>query len=136
LFHLIATLLVFYFVRDIFHFTEGESLCAALVFGLMASHEYNLVVDTARADILVATFMMLTILLHLRAAKGALFSIGAALSYALALCSKEIAIMALPLLILFEHFRDRWDIIIGRMRRIIPYLFASILFFFYHTHFT
>jgi hypothetical protein len=132
-FHLIATLLVFYFVRDIFALTERESLWAALLFGMMASHEYNLVVDTARADMLAAVFVMLTFILQKRG-----YRIAALASFALSLLSKEIAIMALPLLplIFWKKSGDKTQ----RVRRSImlttPYLIIAVAFYFYHAHFT
>jgi hypothetical protein len=129
-FHLLATLLVFYFVRDIFLLTEKESLWAALIFGLIASHEYNLVVDTARADMLAAIFVMLAFLLQKRGNH-----IPAIASFLLALLSKEIAIMALPLLC--------WGKFVGENRSLrrsaalaTPYIMIAVLFYFYHAHFT
>jgi hypothetical protein len=129
-FHLVATTLVFYFVRDIFLLTEKESLWAALIFGFIASHEYNLVVDTARADVLAAMFVMLALLLQKRGNH-----IFAVTSFLLALLSKEIAIMALPLLC-WEKFMGEHRSV-GRSAAIAaPYITIAALFYFYHAHFT
>ncbi len=134
-FHLATTVLVFYFVRDIFDLSEKEAFWSALIFGLAASHEYNLAVDTGRADILVAIFVMLTLLNQKRASRGVLFQAAALLSFALALCSKEIAIVVVPMVFLLAMPWDQWYII-RRTRTVLPYLALSILFYFYHAHFT
>src|ERR1700733_2922468 len=91
LFHLAATTLVFFFVRNIFRTTERDALWATLIFGLVASHEYNLTVDTARADVLSAIFVMLAIILANKAKdeNSILISIAALTSFAFALLSKE-----------------------------------------------
>ena len=135
LFHLVATLLVFYFARDLFRLTEREALAAALIFGILASHEYNLVVDTARADMLAAIFVLLSFLLLRRARirHSLIFEFAAIASFFLALCSKEIAITALPLLLVLPE--ERWDWM-GRIRRMVPFVVVAILFYFYHAHFT
>src|SRR5207248_7135183 len=43
--HLIATVLVFFFVRKIFGLRDIPAIILSLAFGIGASHEYNLVVD-------------------------------------------------------------------------------------------
>ena len=129
-FHLIATLLVFYFARDIFKLTERESLWTALIFGLIASHEYNLVVDTARADMLAAIFVMAAFLLQRRGNH-----ILAVISFILALLSKEIAIMALPLLC-WGKFKGDSRSIRHSTALAGPYLIITIAYYFYHAYFT
>ena len=138
LFHLAATLLVFYFVRDIFDLSEKESLWTALIFGILASHEYNLVVDTARADVMVAIFVMLVLLLQKRATRGWAYQAGALGAYGLALCSKEIAIMVVPFLLVIAWVRDGRDAQgrKGLALQLTSYLAVTILFYFYHAHFT
>ncbi len=132
-FHLIATLLVFYFVRDIFALTERESFWTALLFGIAASHEYNLVDDTARADVLAAIFVMLTFLLEKRT-----YRIAALASFALALLSKEIAIMALPLVpaTFWEKSGNRSRSARRAILLTTPYIIIAVAFNFYHAHFT
>ncbi len=132
-FHFVATLLVFYFVRDVFNLTEKESLWAALIFGVIASHEYNLVVDTARADMLAAIFVMLTFLLQKRG-----YHISALISFVLALLSKEIAIMILPLLpmLCWEKDDSKGSNLKRSLLLVSPYLVISIGYYFYHAHFT
>jgi hypothetical protein len=129
-FHLVATLLVFYFARDIFKLSERESLWTSLIFGIIASHEYNLVVDTARADVLAAIFVMATFLLQKRGSP-----LLAVVSFLLALLSKEIAIMALPLLC-WEKFTGDSRSIRRSIALAVPYLIIAFAYYFYHAHFT
>jgi len=139
-FHLVATLLVFYFARDIFKLTDREAFVATFIFGILASHEYNLVVDTARADTLATIFVMLSLLLLRRARKGHSYALecSAVVSFFLALCSKEIAITALPLIpILFwqrtkSPKADLW----ASARLLAPFALITLIFYFYHAHFT
>jgi hypothetical protein len=132
-FHLVATLLVFYFVRDVFNLKEKESLWAALIFGIIASHEYNLVVDTARADVLAAIFVMLTFLLQKRG-----YRIAALISFVLALLSKEIAIAVLPLLpmLCWKKTDTKGQNLKRSLVFMLPYLVIAIGFYFYHSYFT
>ena len=131
LLHLIATLLVFCIARNIFRMSAGESLAASLAFGLLASHEYNLVVDTARADILAAIFVMLALLTY-----GRWRNIPSLICFASALLSKEIAVLILPFLPFLwwkKGTNKSWPV---QILPVAPYLALLIAFFFYHSHFT
>lgn len=140
LFHLTATLLVFYVVRNVLYLTEKESLWCAFAFGIAASHEYNLVVDTARADTLAAIFVLLSLLLLKRSEtkNSMLISIAAWVSFAFALLSKESAALALPLVpILFWKRSAPWKKSVWHIARItFPYAIVTVLFYFYRQHYT
>ena len=132
LFHLVATLLVFYFARNIFRMTVGEAFVTTLIFGLIASHEYNLVVDTARADILAAIFVMLTLQWY-----GRWRNIPSLLCFACALLSKEIAVLIIPFLpLLLWNKASNSKEKIAQLSPLVPYLLVFIAFYLYHSHFT
>ncbi len=132
LLHLIATLLVFYFARDVFRMREKEALVVALAFGLVASHEYNLLVNTARADMLAAIFVMLTLLCYHRGIR-----VASLICFALALLSKEIAVLILPFIPLVSSReatdKNKWK---WQVLSFTPYLAIFIAFYFYRSHFT
>ncbi|HYE73358.1 MAG TPA: hypothetical protein VEF04_08505, partial [Blastocatellia bacterium] len=105
--HILATALVFGFARRILNADVMASSMAALIFGLSASHDSNLLWVAARADILASIFLLLTLLLisSKRPQNVAL----SGLTYFLALCSKELALLLLPFLgVLFLVKRDEW----------------------------
>ncbi|MDP4198525.1 MAG: hypothetical protein Q8922_00695 [Bacteroidota bacterium] len=132
-FHLIATALVFFVARNLFGLRPIESLLAALFFGVMASHEFNLAVDTARADVLAAIFVMLAVLAESgrppasRGVFGLVF-------FALGLLSKEVGILALPLIFLLVIARARS--VRTTVVRAIPYAVVAALFYVYQSQFT
>lgn len=146
LFHLTATLLVFYVVRDVFRMRVAESLIASLLFGIAASHDANLAVDADRADILVTIFVLGMLLAERYARhqpKPILARCVAVFLFALALCSKEIAIAAVPLVPLLFWKRVEGSRIEGwgkavrdEALRVAPFVAVAILFFIYHAHFT
>src|SRR5207248_1471502 len=100
LLHCIATCLVYFFARRIFSFTAIAACTLAIIFGVSAAHDANLLWIAARADIL-ATIMMLIILLAVnKAERSGTKWIWLCISYTaffLALCSKEVSAVAIAL---------------------------------------
>ncbi|HEY3875178.1 MAG TPA: hypothetical protein VGM92_06850, partial [Candidatus Kapabacteria bacterium] len=132
-FHLVATVLTYFIVKNVFRWKETVAIASAFFFGIVASHEYNLMVDTARADMLVAIFTMSALLCQNRARKNPMWSIAAWVSIVLALLSKESAVLLIPFLILY--FRQEAGFL-RTIKMIVPYLILAILFYFYHSHYT
>jgi len=135
--HLMATLLVFFFVRNLFSLRENEAVWATLAFGIAASHEMNIVWAAARADLLSAIFVMLALIFvkKSRDENSIMLSIGAWVSFAFALLSKESTVLALPLIgILCWKSPDMRGLKI-MAARFFPYLIIATLFYFYHQHF-
>jgi hypothetical protein len=137
LFHLIASLLVFKTALVVFRLSRGQSLCTALIFAALASHEYNLVVDTARADILVSIFSMLAMISLARwgETRAASRYLLACLFYGLALTSKEAAYLMLPVFV-WQIVRFRGLTARTVIRFVLPMLAISVLFWWYHDHYT
>jgi len=137
--HLLVTALVFYLARDIFTLTEGEALIAALIFGLAASHESNLTVDAMRVDVMLAIFVLLTLLLEYRARvrDSSGYRLAAIFAFALAVLAKESAIVLLILIpaLLWNRSGNRFDWP-RELRRLAPYFLATVLLYFYRAHFT
>lgn len=145
LLHLLACGLIYPFAREVFGLTRRQALASVFVFGLLASHEYNLVVDTARADVLVAIFSVVAVIALVRGKAGRTkredgltWKAISLASFALALLSKEIAVMLLAFLpVLSIQPGER---ILPTLKRIasdlMPYLAVAILFYWYHSQFT
>jgi hypothetical protein len=104
LLHLLATGLVFFSCRRLFKFDLPPSIFAALLFGLSAGHDSNLLWIAARGDIL-ATIFSITTLLLLDSERRAL-RLAALPIFFLALCSKELALMVIPIAMLFQLRKD------------------------------
>ncbi len=137
-FHLLATVTVFYFVRSIFGLRTGLALLVSLAFGLNASHEYNLTTDTARADILVAFFIMWTLLAEQKAQRenSLWWKLGGMIAFSFALFSKESAFFVLPLIPWFSlpksAIRPDWTKLLGSLT---PYAIIAIAFLILHSHY-
>ncbi|GEM_PF-2922516 len=138
--HLIATLLVFYVSRDVFKLTIGEALCTTLAFGIAASHELNLTVDAMRVDVVLAIFVLLTLILEYQARhrRSWLFRFFALLSFIAAVLAKEVAIILpilIPLVLSDPSVKDRfnWK---QEVKRLTPYLLAAVVVYIYHAQFT
>lgn len=143
--HLLVTLLVFYVARDIFMLTDGEALVATLFFGIAASHESNLTVDAMRVDVMVALFVLLTLLLEYRARVHHSWGLRlvAVFAFALAILAKESSIVLLFLLPALLWDKTGTDIQgtvtsgwAQELKHITPYVLASIALYFYRAHFT
>jgi hypothetical protein len=142
LFHLIATALVFVFCRQVFSMGSISSLLATFFFAILGGHDYNLVTSTGRADILVALFTIAALLAENHSRDGnadILWKALALMMFIAALLSKEVGILIIPLVILlFELVPGSVTIaaLIRGLRRIIPYIVVTGLFYLYHAHFT
>ena len=132
LFHLLATILVFFFVRDMFDLSEKESLWCTLAFGIIASHESNLLWPAAREDLIPTIFILLMFLMIQRGKR-----VWAWLAFGLALLSKESAVLALPLIpILFWKSYPERKKVLHACLSLIPYLILCIAYYFYRSHYT
>ncbi len=123
--HLLATLCVFFAVRDIFGRSRLESALVALVFGVSASHEANILWPPGRTDSLATLFVLLAMVFEYRARSrdSGWRAIGVA-CFLLALGSKEIALASLPIIYLIPSRK-------GRRRRplaILPYVAGAAMF--------
>jgi Dolichyl-phosphate-mannose-protein mannosyltransferase len=136
--HLVATALVFFFVRTIFQLPDRYALLATFAFGIAASHESNIVWSIGRTDSLSAIFILLTLLMARRAIdKNYLVNtIAALLSFAVALLSKESAVLALPLIGALYWKSSAISDLKRTTARFFPYAAVIILFYFYHQYFT
>ncbi len=94
LLHLIATALVFVTCRRLFSFELGAASLASLLFGLCAGHDSNLLWIAARGDILATIFSLTTLLLL--DSKRLPFQALSLIFYFMALCSKELSMMVIP----------------------------------------
>jgi hypothetical protein len=103
LLHLIATTLVFVACRRLFAVDLSATVLASALFGLTAGHDSNLLWIAARGDILATIFSLSTLLL-LRSEKLGIKALSL-ISYFLALCSKELALMVIPVAVIFELIR-------------------------------
>lgn len=137
LFHVVASLLVYPVARRVFRISQSQALIAALLFAILASHEYNLVVDTARADELVTIFGLLA-MLALESWSGSRQASSltlATLCYSLALTSKELAFFLLPVFA-WQVIRAQGIHLLPVVRALWPLALVSIAFLIYHEHFT
>ncbi len=141
LLHLLGTALVYPFSRRIFGLSVSASLVTALVFGLAASHESNVLWPAARADTLVTIFTILTILAHKRAFGGPkqlVWMLASAVSFWFALCSKENGVLLLPLLLAALEIpelltrKTTWR---ASLLRMAPYILIGIAFYITRSHF-
>ena len=155
--HLLAVLFAFIVVRDVFGRPTSQALAVTLVFGVAASHEANILWPPGRADSIATLFVFLTLILE-RCARGRGIPTGsrsngapgegespdrrrgarwgvraiAVVCFVLALASKEMALVALPFLILVpDEARDARRRFVG----ILPYVAAAALFFLYRSRF-
>ena len=141
IFHLIATALVFFACTTLFKMQRSLSLIATLFFGLIASHEYNLVVDTARADVLATIFVLASLMFEEKAVHCSNWGLrcAALVCFALAMLSKEIGVMVLPLIAVQywirpgSTIRRDWRV---ATTQLVPYLAVLCLVALYHTEFT
>lgn len=137
LLHMVTTILVYRVGRTVFTLSGGQSLASAMMFAILASHEYNLVVDTARADILVAIFSLATMLVltqWLRSGKIR-FLVLALVLYFCALASKESALFVLPVFG-WQIVRQRGRHVRSLTASLAPFALIAGIFFVYHEHFT
>jgi hypothetical protein len=139
--HCIATALAYNFIRRIFQLSHLRAGITALLFGVSASHDSNLLWIAARSDV-IATIMMLVCLLSARKWEIQRAWWWIALSYFsffLALCSKEVSgvtLALLPLMIYSSSAKELWE----KKRRIIiqllPYVGLTAIFIFIRLQFT
>lgn len=106
LLHLIATTLVFKSCRSVFDLDEHVSLFTAFLFGISAGHDMNLLWVAARGDILVTIFSLSTLLLLHK--KGLGWQFIRLSTFFLALCSKELAILLIPVAAIVEWRSKNW----------------------------
>jgi hypothetical protein len=123
--HLLATICVFFVVRDIFGRSHLEGALVALIFGVSASHEANILWPPGRTDSLATLFVLLAMVFEHRARsrESGWRAIGAA-SFLLALGSKEIALASLPVIYLIPS-RAGWR---RRGLAILPYVVVAAAF--------
>ncbi len=145
LLHTIATALVYVTGLRIFHLERKIAFSAAFLFGILGSHDFNILTLTARADILVAIFTMTTLLMEWKVdragskARITLFRGLGLISLALALFSKEIGVMILPMIVLLLDITP-WSFhrasVKAALRRIWPYAMVLVAWYIYHAHYT
>jgi hypothetical protein len=153
--HLLATLLAFFVIRDVFGRPTNQALAVTLLFGVAASHEANILWPPGRADAIATLFVLLALILERRArghgvrsvrcARGASSieatpersregragaRIFAVASFLLALASKEIAVVALAFLVVMP---DQGGNVKRRIAGILPYVAAAAFFFLYRS---
>lgn len=145
--HLIATFLVYVFARRVLLIPQFSSALAAIIFGIAASHESNILWPAARADILATIFTMLAMIAYRRGLdrqiignrKGRYDLLLSYAAFILALLSKENAVLVLPILIVVIELPEilkkqvSWK---SGLTRIIPYLFILALVFIVRSNFT
>jgi hypothetical protein len=145
LLHTISIALVYLTSRRIFHLERRIAFGAAFVFGILGSHDFNILTSTARADILVAIFTMSTLLLERKTdrtrsrTRFTLYRVLGLASFVLALFSKEVAVMIVPMLVLLFDVTP-WSFnresIVKSVKRVWPYCMVLVAWYFYHAHFT
>jgi hypothetical protein len=142
-FHLAVTLLLYFACRRIFLLKLWEALLATFIFGTLGSHDPNLLLITARADLL-STFFVLAALMFERESREEkdgqlLWRILGVLSFLLGLASKEIAVMVIPLIIfLFDLKPGQFNRkgIMNAIENIAPYVVVLVPFYLYRTNYT
>jgi len=146
LLHVIATAFVFFTARNIFGLERRLAIGAAFLFGILGSHDFNILTSTARADILVAIFTMATLLCEWKADKaiGSTFrrfvwKLFGLISMSLALFSKEVAIMILPMMVLLFDITP-WSFnrkaLVAAIKRLWPYVILTAAWYVYHAYYT
>ena len=123
-FHALNTLLVFRLAAHVFREDWGIAAASALLFAVFPTHVESVAWMAGRSDVIVCTFLLLTVLLSIR--RHATWSawVGGG-TFFLALLSKEMAIAGLlvvPALDWLSTRRLYW-------RRYAPLLVASIAYF-------
>lgn len=130
LLHLIATALVYFSCKRLFRLDDTISLITAAIFGISAGHDSNLLWIAARGDILVTIFSLATLLL-IRSG-GWSHSFLAILCYFLALCSKELAFVVLPLIALTYYTQCSYTSTGRRLRssllQTLPFVASAIIY--------
>lgn len=126
LLHITAALLVYAFTRLLFG-NKIISFLAGIFFVAHPAHLEAVAWISGRPDILSLIFMLLSFIFYIKAPQGknALFSFAILLSYALALLSKENAII-FPALLLFYHYAFKKKVVTGRFLSIISLLFIYL----------
>jgi drug/metabolite transporter superfamily protein YnfA len=102
--HLLGTWLVYRTCLDYFKLDRSVSLITTLLFGISAAHDSNLLVVASRGDILVTIFCLLTLLSLER--RGIGYDLIALPLFFFALCSKELAVLLIPVAAITPLFRD------------------------------
>ena len=148
LLHVAASLVAYRFFQKVFAVPRELASLMALLFGALGSHDFNILTSTARADILVALFTMLTLLFEWEIVSD--FQNGitrprirwllpSLIAFSLALLSKEVAIVIPVLIVLLFWFRPsewKWVSLKRGLRHILPHLVILVGYYFYHAHFT
>ena len=102
LLHAICVVLVWRLGRLLSPAQASQAWMAAALFAVhpVAAEPVNYI--SSRSETLMASFFLLTLLLHLRRSRGAIYRWGACLSFGLALLSKETGIVLIPILLLLD----------------------------------
>lgn len=128
LLHLFNVLLVFSLVKKIFN-NKFIPFFISLLFGIHPANTACVSYISGRADVLVATFMLLSIISYIDYTKNkrVYFLLFSVLSYLFAVYSKEYAILAVPfILFLYNTIFDRK--IIFKIRTYIFYILPLALY--------
>lgn len=137
-YHILATFTVYFFVRSSFRLTQVEAIATALLFGVLASHDTNLTTDMMRTDTLVSLFLMLTFVADRRATEqhNLLWKIIALLCFAIAVLSKELAFLVIPLIPWFSTQTLRFPRFRTYLTGLAPYICVAILGLILHSYYT
>ncbi len=140
--HSIATILIYHFTRRVFQLTSWAAFVLAVLFGVSASHDSNLLWIAARSDV-IATIMMLSVLLTAWKAeqvdKRSLWLILSYIFFFLSLCSKEVSgigIALLPLIIYTSSPKEIWQKKMMIAKKLVPYIIIAAVFLAIRMQFT
>ena len=123
LLHVLASLMVFWFITALYA-DWRLSLFTGLLFAAHPMHTEAVSYISGRADPLFLIFMLLCFVFYIKSLRRekAVYSVSMAVSYLLAIFSKEISLI-LPFLLLLYHYTFREKI---KLRTILPVLVLNV----------
>jgi protein O-mannosyl-transferase len=140
--HIIATTLIYFFSKNIFRLASGAAFIIALLFGVTASHDSNLLWIAARSDVIATIMMLSTLLTAWKAERSSRKMLWLTLSYIfffLSLCSKEVngvGIALLPLIIYTSSPKELWQKKMMIAKKLVPYVIIAAIFLAIRMQFT
>jgi len=125
LLHILAALCVYWLINILFRDT-AVSVIAAVFFAVHPIHTVVVSYISTRADSLYLLFLLISFIFYIKSSRagGALSGVIMAASYALALLSKENAVI-LPVLILLYHYAFREKV---RLKSFVPIAGVALIY--------